>query len=43
MPAGYKLDLIKPDGEFKELKPGKTLKVRDGMEFTSHVPAGQSS
>jgi hypothetical protein len=43
VPAGYKLDLIKPDGEFKELKAGKKLKVREGMEFTSHVPAGQSS
>lgn len=43
VPAGYKLDLIKPDGEFKELKPGKKLRVREGMEFTSHVPAGQSS
>jgi hypothetical protein len=43
VPAGYKLDLIKPDGEFKELKPGKKLKVREGMEFTSHVPTGQSS
>lgn len=41
--AGYKLDLIEPDGEFKEMKPGHKVKVRDGMEFTSHVPAGQSS
>ncbi len=43
VPAGYKLDLIQADGEFKELKPGKTIKLREGMEFTSHVPAGQSS
>lgn len=43
VPAGYKLDLIKPDGEFKELKPGKKIALKDGMEFTSHVPAGQSS
>lgn len=43
VPAGYKLDLIKPDGEFKELKPGQSIKLREGMEFTSHVPAGQSS
>lgn len=43
VPAGHKLDLIKENGEFKELKPGKTIKVREGMEFTSHVPAGQSS
>lgn len=41
--AGHKLDLIKPDGEFKELKPGTKLKLREGMEFTSHVPIGQSS
>ncbi|KRA84080.1 multiubiquitin domain-containing protein [Altererythrobacter sp. Root672] len=43
VPAGYKLDLIRPDGEFKELKPGQKIKVREGMAFTSHVPAGQSS
>ena len=43
VPAGYKLDLIQDDGEFKELKPGKSIKLREGMEFTSHVPAGQSS
>lgn len=43
VPPGYKLDLIKPDGEFKELKPGDRIKVREGMEFTSHVPIGQSS
>ena len=41
--AGYKLDLIDPDGEFKEMKPGQTIEVRVGMEFTSHVPSGQSS
>lgn len=41
--AGYKLDLIKPNGEFKELKPAERIQVREGMEFTSHVPAGQSS
>ena len=43
VPDGHKLDLIKPDGEFKELKPEQKIKVREGMEFTSHVPAGQSS
>lgn len=42
VPAGYKLDLIKLDG-LKELKPGKKIKVREGMKFTAHVPAGQSS
>ncbi|HTO32595.1 MAG TPA: multiubiquitin domain-containing protein [Pararhizobium sp.] len=41
--AGYKLDIIKPDGEFKEMKPGESIEVREGMEFTSHVPSGQSS
>lgn len=41
--AGYKLDLIQPDGEFKEMKPNETIEVREGMEFTSHVPSGQSS
>jgi hypothetical protein len=43
VPAGHKLDVIEGDDEFKELKPGKKIKVRDGMHFTSHVPAGQSS
>lgn len=43
VPAGYKLDLIEPDDSFKELKPGHTLQVREGMEFTSHAPVGQSS
>lgn len=43
VPAGYKLDLIQPDGEFRELKPGHSFKLREGMEFTSHAPTGQSS
>jgi len=43
VPAGYKLDLIEASGEFKEMKPGHKIKVRNGMEFTSHVPVGQSS
>lgn len=43
VPAGYKLDLISGDGEFTELKPGEEVKVRDGMEFSSHPPVGQSS
>lgn len=43
VPAGHKLDLIKEDGEFVELKPGGMIKLCDGMEFTSHVPVGQSS
>ena len=40
---GYILDLIAPNGEFRELKPNAKLKVRDGMEFVSHAPCGQSS
>ena len=43
VPAGYKLDLVLPDGDFRELQPGKKLAVRDGMEFVSHAPCGNSS
>lgn len=43
VPAGHILDLIEPDGEIKELKPGRKVNVREGMVFTSHVPIGQSS
>lgn len=42
-PAGYLLDLIERDGEFSELKPGEHIKVREGMEFSSHPPVGHSS
>lgn len=42
VPDGYILDLVVP-GDLRELKPGEHLKVRDGMEFTSHPPRGQSS
>lgn len=42
-PAGYLLDLIERDGEFRELKPGEHIKIREGMEFSSHPPAGHSS
>lgn len=42
-PAGYLLDLIERDGEFRELKPGERIKVREGLEFSSHPPAGHSS
>lgn len=42
-PAGYLLDLIEQDGEFRELKPGEHIKVREGMEFSSHPPVGHSS
>lgn len=40
---GYVLDLIEDDGEFRELKPGESLKIRDGMAFTAHPPCGHSS
>ena len=43
VPAGYKLDLIENDGEFRELKPGEKIKIREGLEFASHPPVGQSS
>lgn len=43
VPLGYKLDQISGDGEFNELKPGERIKLRDGMEFSSHPPVGQSS
>lgn len=43
VPDGYRLDLISKDGEFRELKDGETIKVKDCMEFSSHVPTGQSS
>lgn len=42
-PAGYILDLIERDGEFRELKAGERIKVREGLEFSSHPPAGHSS
>lgn len=43
VPAGYVLDLVKPDGDFKEIKPTDSLKIREGMHFVSHPPCGQSS
>ena len=43
VPAGYKLDIIAADGVFREMAPGERLKVKDGMEFASHPPVGQSS
>lgn len=43
VPAGYKLDLVRPDGEFIELKPGETTPIREGLEFVSHPPDGKSS
>lgn len=41
--AGYVLDLIEADGEFRQLKPGESLKLREGMAFTAHPPCGHSS
>lgn len=43
VPAGYVLDLIEGVGEFRELKANERIKVREGMEFISHAPCGQSS
>lgn len=43
VPQGHILDLISADGDFIELKPGETLKVKKGMKFISHAPTGQSS
>jgi len=43
VPSQYQLDLVKPDGEFEEIEPTKTVKIKDGMHFVSHPPCGQSS
>ncbi len=43
VPSGYVLDLVKPEGEFKEIKPTDSIKVREGMRFVSHPPHGTSS
>lgn len=43
VPAGYRLDFIGADGVFREMAPDESLKIRDGMEFGSHPPIGQSS
>ena len=40
---GYVLELIKPDGEFKELKPNQVVSVHEGLVFVSHAYCGQSS
>jgi len=39
---GYKLDILEKHG-LRELKPGEKIHIRDGMEFASHPPVGQSS
>jgi hypothetical protein len=41
--AGYVLAEVAEDGEFKELKPGGKIPVREGMRFVSYAPTGQSS
>lgn len=43
VPEGYKLDEVRGKGELHELKPGEQVHIREGMEFTSHPPRGQSS
>lgn len=42
VPTGYLLDIFE-DGQLREMKPGEKIRVRDGMEFSSHPPRGQSS
>ena len=41
--AGYVLDVIAGNGELRELAAGQSIKVREGMEFVSHAPIGQSA
>ncbi|WP_271519106.1 multiubiquitin domain-containing protein [Bradyrhizobium sp. CCBAU 53380] len=43
VPSQYQLDLVKPNGEFEEIEPAKSVKITDGMHFVSHPPCGQSS
>ncbi len=43
VPQGYVLDLVEHDGNFKEIAPTDTLRVREAMHFVSHPPCGQSS
>lgn len=43
VPSGYELDFISPDGVFRAMTQGEHLRVREGMEFASHPPTGQSS
>lgn len=43
VPAGYLLDFVEANGAFRQMVPGERLKVKDGMEFASHPPVGQSS
>ncbi len=43
VPAGYLLDIVGADGAFRELAPNEPIKVKNGLEFASHPPVGQSS
>ncbi len=40
---GYVLEYINEEGNLTELKPGKRLRVKDGMRFFEQVPCGGSS
>lgn len=40
---GYVLEVINEEGNLTELKPGKRLRVKDGMRFFEQVPCGGSS
>jgi len=40
---GYILEVINEEGNLTELKPGKKLRVKDGMQFFEQVPCGGSS
>jgi hypothetical protein len=40
---GYVLEVINEEGNLSELKPGKKLRVKDGMRFFEQVPCGGSS
>jgi hypothetical protein len=41
--AGYLLNLQGPDGKLVPLKPGETIRVKEGMKFFTQVPCGGSS
>lgn len=43
VPSQYQLDLVKPNGEFEEIEPTKSVEIKEGMHFVSHPPCGQSS
>ena len=43
VPTNYILDLVTPTGDFKEIGLNDKVRVRNGMEFVSHPPKGQSS